>query len=160
MLVTVWLHASAKTFSNPTLSDWLATIFLDKLTVSHLVKKLLNIVWKPDVRYHVHKTTPLDSNPSQTNRLNTHFVIILSLRLGLPSGILPPVYQTCLSLQREDVLEVYKVKTEQFLDRAWGLQNVETPRRSDSQHREVVRVSAQRTGLFYSPRDTPGTHLC
>jgi hypothetical protein len=46
-----------------------------------------------------------DPNLSQMNRLNAHFVIFISLRLDLPSGILPPVYQTYLSLQRENVLE-------------------------------------------------------
>jgi hypothetical protein len=54
------------------------------------------------------QTTPLDPNPNQMNSLNTHFVIILSLRLGLPSGILPPVYQTYLILCSVDRASRYK----------------------------------------------------
>ena len=119
-----------------------------------------NIVWKPVVHYHVHKTTPVDPNPRQTNRLNTHFIIIPALRLGLPSGILPPVYQTHLSLQRENVLEVYRVKASNSWTEPEGSRKVRFPEHLDSRHMEVVTLSALRTGLLYSPQDTPGTHFC
>jgi hypothetical protein len=40
------------------------------------------------------------------------------------------------------------------------VQDVEAPRFLDNRHIKVVRLSALRTGRFYPPENTPGTHFC
>ena len=46
------------------------------------------------------------------------------------------------------------------LDRPWRFQEVEAPRFQDSRHMKAVRLSALRTGCFYTPGNIPGIHFC
>jgi len=43
---------------------------------------------------------------------------------------------------------------------ALRVSEVGAPRFEDIRHMQVVRLSAVRTGRFYPPRNTPGTHFC
>jgi hypothetical protein len=54
----------------------------------------------------------------------------------------------------------YLVKVRQSLYRPRGFHGVYAPRIHDNRHMKVVRFSALRTGSFYPPGDTPGTHFC
>jgi hypothetical protein len=62
-----------------------------------VTQELSNILWNPKVRCHVHKSPPLVPILSQMDPAHTalsyfskiHFNIILHLRLGLPSGLVP-----------------------------------------------------------------------
>jgi len=46
------------------------------------------------------------------------------------------------------------------LYRHWGFQEVEDPRFPDSRNMKLKRLSALRTGRFYSPGYIPGIHFC
>jgi hypothetical protein len=60
-------------------------------------QELPNILWNPEVHYHVHKSPSLVPILSQINPVHTtrsylskiHFNITFPLRLGLPSGLFP-----------------------------------------------------------------------
>jgi len=46
------------------------------------------------------------------------------------------------------------------VDRPRGFQEAEAPTFQDSQHMQVVRLSALCAGHFYPPGSTAGTHFC
>ena len=46
------------------------------------------------------------------------------------------------------------------LDRPRGFQELEATTFRDNRHMQVVRLSALRTGLLYTPGNIPGTHFC
>ena len=76
------------------LTPW-SRIFLEKLTVSQLVKKFLAFSWHLEFHYHLYRRSPPVSIPSHTKRVHASHptswrsIMMLSshLRLGLPSGL-------------------------------------------------------------------------
>ena len=53
-----------------------------------------------------------------------------------------------------------KAMPEQDYYRSWGFLEVETPKLQSNRHKEVVRLSALRTGPLYLSGNIPGTHFC
>jgi hypothetical protein len=63
-------------------------------------QELPNILWNPEVHYHVHESPPLVSNLSQINPVHTNPSYLSTfLRLGLPCG-LNNLYSFVLSIIR------------------------------------------------------------
>jgi hypothetical protein len=77
-------------------TPWCRILF-EKLIVTQLVKKYPAFLWNPKIHYHVHTSPPLDHILNQLNPVRpidpylpkVHLNVILHLRLGLLSGLLP-----------------------------------------------------------------------